>query len=257
LIQSSHVCFYLGYPDQALERALRASKRADEINQPFTLSLSQFILSFVLGHLNENKHMLEVTRAGLEMATEFDISMFVTEIASLLGYAEAMTGEVDSGLLRIRNAIETRLSHGLIGGLHMHMYFLSTLYLSQRRYEEGLAAVQNVIEMSQSEDQAFISETFRFKAEFLHGLDPEIHKKEISDTLKKSLQIAEQQKVRSLILRTAMSKVRLSYDENEKSDALNLLKKTYDWFTEGFDTYDLVQARLLLEKNNNPPNPSV
>jgi predicted ATPase len=63
-----------------------------------------------------------------------------------------------------------------------------------------------------------------------------------------ALRIARDQGARSLELRTATSLARLWRDEDKRQNARNLLAPVYDWFTEGFDTPDLKEAKALLDQ---------
>jgi len=251
LIQSSHVCWYLGYPDQALERARRAAARADEIEQPFSQALSKFILIMVLGYVGDYKNMLHTARDCVEISKEFGIIMFVMEAESMLGFAEIQSGDVEKGFERTRQAIIWRLDHGLIGGLNLHAAYLCQAYLDTGKYEQGLNALNEALSyVDKSEDQLLLSELYRLNAELLHAIDSDLHKNAIVKSLEESLSIAQNQEAVALEIRTNMSMVRIGKKYGDAHKELALLQQTYNEFTQGFDTKDLKEAKALLEGNN-------
>jgi len=70
----------------------------------------------------------------------------------------------------------------------------------------------------------------------------------LSKQFQKALELARQQSAKSWELRAAMSLGRLWQQQNQKAEARQLLSEVYNWFTEGFDTADLQEAKALLEQ---------
>jgi len=66
--------------------------------------------------------------------------------------------------------------------------------------------------------------------------------------LQQAIDLARKQEAKSLELRAAMNLGQLWYERSHASEARDLLAKTYEWFTEGFDTHDLKQAKALMEQ---------
>jgi predicted ATPase len=66
--------------------------------------------------------------------------------------------------------------------------------------------------------------------------------------LQRALDVARRQEAKSLELRAAMSLARLWQQQGKRDEARELLVLVYDWFTEGFDTADLQEARALLDE---------
>jgi predicted ATPase len=90
------------------------------------------------------------------------------------------------------------------------------------------------------------AELHRLKGELMRASGAEISK--VEDSLLFALQIADRQDARSLKLRSATSLARLWADQGRRTEAYDLLAPVYGWFTEGFDTADLKDAKALLEE---------
>jgi len=250
LIQSSHVCWYLGFPDQAVERAKKATARAEAIRQPFSQALSNFIATMVMGCIGDYNSMMECAQKGIAVAKEFGINMFIYETASLLGHAEVHTGNIESGIQRTKDAIDWRIKHGLIGGYFLHMGFASEGYLISGNFENGLKAVEDALEYKdKSDDLFYLSEIHRLKAEFLNAIDPVKNYQSIVENLGLSLEITKKQQAPSYELRTIISMVKFKQQSGDANKELIMLQERYNWFTEGFDTKDLLEAKTLLEQS--------
>ena len=116
-----------------------------------------------------------------------------------------------------------------------------------RRYDEGLAMLEEALALAdQYEERYWEAEIHRLKGELLLARSAE-NQIEAEACLHKALDIARRQQAKSLELRAAMSLARLWQQQGKRAEARELLAPIYSWFTEGFDTADLQEARALLE----------
>ncbi len=106
---------------------------------------------------------------------------------------------------------------------------------------EALAAANN------REERRWDAELYRLKGELLLQ-DSAAHQVEAEESLEQALAVARRQEAKSLELRAAMSLSRLWQQQGKRAGAHALLAPIYGWFTEGFDTADLREARALLEE---------
>ena len=114
--------------------------------------------------------------------------------------------------------------------------------------EEGLRVLEEALEALQTaEDRFYEAEVYRLKGALLLARSAEQHA-EAETCLRQALDIARQQQAKSLELRAAMSLSRLWQQQGKRDEARELLAPVYGWFTEGFDTADLQEARTLLEE---------
>jgi predicted ATPase len=109
-----------------------------------------------------------------------------------------------------------------------------------RAVEEALAAVQ------QNEEGHYEAEVYRLKGELLLQKAP-AHPEAAEAQLQQAFTVARRRQAKSWELRTAMSLARLRQQQGKRAEARTLLAEVYGWFTEGFDTTDLQEAKALLE----------
>ena len=112
--------------------------------------------------------------------------------------------------------------------------------------QEALEAVEEGLGVSdRNGERAYDAELWRLKGELLKMQDKTA---EAEDRFQKAIEVARQQAAKSLDLRAATSLARLWQKQDKREEAHQLLGKVYAWFTEGFDTADLKEARSLLEE---------
>jgi len=112
---------------------------------------------------------------------------------------------------------------------------------------EGLHALEEALEVVQTkEERLYEAEVYRLKAVLL--LQDSTAHQEAAEHLQQALQVARRQQAKSLELRAAMSLARLWQHQDKRAAAYQLLAEIYGWFTEGFDTADLQEAKALLEE---------
>ncbi len=249
LCQSSHVTWYLGYPDQALTRAKQAVDRANEIKHPFSQAMSLFLYSLVLSNCGRHTQSLEVANACIEVAKAYGLSMFENEAMTFAGAGLVETGQVDEGMEMISAMLRRRTAHQMLAGYIMQGSVQAGLYVRLGRLEEGLDLVRQLFKINErSHDQLALSEIHRFRAELHFARDGAKELPAILADLDQSLQIARGQEAKSYELRAAFSKARILQALGRPREATDVLKEVYDWFTEGFDTADLLAAKHLLKE---------
>jgi len=113
--------------------------------------------------------------------------------------------------------------------------------------EAALAVLTEVLaHMETTHEQTFRAEAYRLKGELLRSLSRDYHE-EAEICFHQALTIARRQQAKSWELRAAMSLSQLWQCQGKRAEAYELLAPVYGWFTEGFDTADLQEARALLE----------
>ena len=109
--------------------------------------------------------------------------------------------------------------------------------------DDGLKLTDEALD--QSGDIWFLSEVYRVKGELLHRPG---QTNDVEECFSQALKVAQAQGARLLELRAAMSLARLWRDQGKVQQARELLAPVYGWFTEGFDTRDLKEAKELLDE---------
>lgn len=181
------------------------------------------------------------------LATESGLPHYIAEGKTLWGRALAALGQREEGLRQLRQGLETLRSTEVIRRRPYFLTLLAEVYTEAGRVEEGLLALAEAHAVAeQTGEHYYASETYRVNGELVltggaaRYAEAEAH-------FQHALDVARRQEAKSLELRAAMSLARLWQQQGKRQDAYALLAPVYQWFTEGFDTLDLQEARTLLE----------
>jgi class 3 adenylate cyclase/predicted ATPase len=246
----------LGYPDQALKNTQDALHLAHELAHPHTLA---FALSVPLVHQfrQEEAAVREQAEALLTLSTEHGFAYRAAWAIILQGWVLAAQGHLEEGLVRMQEGLAAQRA---TGSEVVHPYFLALqaeIYGKMGQLEEGLAALAEASAMVQrTGEQWYEAELYRIKGELLlaqEGLRLQAEglrekTEEAEACFLKAIAIAQKQEAKSLELRAVMSLVRLWQQQGKQTEAHQMLSEIYGWFTEGFDTKDLKEAKALLEE---------
>jgi predicted ATPase len=166
----------------------------------------------------------------------------------LRGWALTAQGEGTGGITQLRQGLVAYRGTG--SELH-RPYFLSLLaeaYGEAGQPEEGLTVlVEALALMDKTGECHWEAELHRRKGGLLLMQQGQ-RVGEAEECFRQALDIAHRQQAKSLELRAAMSLSRLWQHQGKQEEAHRLLSEIYAWFTEGFDTADLKEAKLLLEQ---------
>ncbi|MCL4707276.1 AAA family ATPase [bacterium] len=245
----------LGYPEQALQRSNDALALAEKLAHPFTLALA---LNFNgdLHYLRREQHMmLERAERLIALAEEqgFPFWRACGEIQK--GSALFERGQHDEALALIDQAVADLHAGGAQIGEAAGLAQRALAYGKMGRVEEGLQIIDEAIEMVKNGGERHIeAEQWRIKGELLlmqsdrgkfNGLLP-AQQQQAEECFRRALTVAQQQRAKSWELRAAMSLSRLWQKQGKAAEATAFLSEIYHWFTEGFDTADLQEAKQLL-----------
>jgi class 3 adenylate cyclase/predicted ATPase len=235
----------LGYPEKALASVADALALGERIAHPFTLSIALTFASVV--HLNRREP--ERARLQLEAAEALVAEQrlaFVVEPGMLRGVALVGQGAVDEAIARIREGVTkwTRLGRTIF--LPYGLAFLAEGLARHGDRATALAALREGLEIAGATGE--------------HMWDAELHRvtgtvllaenklDEGQASLQEAIRVAQAQQAKSLELRAAASLARLWGEQGRRAEASDLLGPVYGWFTEGFDTLDLKEAKALLDE---------
>jgi len=126
--------------------------------------------------------------------------------------------------------------------------FVATALGRAGRYAEGLAALEEAFLFTDRTGQHYYqAELHRLKGELLLGHDAS-NAAAAEQSFRTALDISREQRAKSWELRATTSLARLLRDTDRRDDARTMLAEIYRWFTEGFDTSDLKDAKALLQE---------
>jgi predicted ATPase len=236
----------LGEVDRARERMEEAVARAVESTHEPTLANTFFLKALLEMLRGDPRATRRAAETVVELGRKLELALMVAEGAVCSAWVRARLG--DSGTAELRQAIAAYSGQGNRAYMPLFQGELAALEAEREGAEEALALIDEAL-MLASETGEHLSDAF------LHRLRGEILLKRDSasaapaeEAFRTSLAIARQQKARSFELRAAMSMARLWRDQGKREEARELLAPVYGWFTEGFDTRDLKEAKALLEE---------
>jgi class 3 adenylate cyclase/predicted ATPase len=237
----------LGYPAQAVQRSQEALALAQALDHPFSLAASQHYAAFLYRHRHERLEVQTLAEALLTLATAQGFPLYVGYGTYWRGWAGAMQGESEVGLMHMRQGLAAVLATGQTLARPFCLVVLAEVAVQVGQIEEGLRLVAEALAAFKTSGRGdLLAEAYRLQGVLLlHQAVADAVQAEAC--FQQALTIARRQQAKSWELRTATSLARLWQQQGKRAEARALLAPIYDWFTEGFDTADLQEARALLE----------
>jgi len=244
----AHTLLLLGYPDQALQRSHEALTMAKELAHPQSLALALYAAA-VVHHSRREWHLIkERAEAEVALSTEQGLPLWLPWGIIFGGRVLAEQGQGEEGIAQMRQAVT---AFEAIQSRLLRPYCLALLAEAHgkvRQTEAGLAVLAEALTVAhENGERQYEAELYRLKGELLLKQDvPD--EPEAESCLRQAVDVARQQQAKSLELRAAVSLSRLWQQQGKRVEARALLAPIYGWFTEGFDTKDLQEAKALLEE---------
>jgi predicted ATPase len=240
----------LGYPDQALKRTLESLTLAQELSHPFSLSFALYGAAVLYWLRREVKATQEQAEALIALSHEHGFTLREALGVTLRGWALAEQGREEEGVAQIRQGLAATQATGADYFRPHSLALLAEAYGKARQAGKGLSTVSEALTwVNKTEGRWCEAELYRLKGELTLQSQPESHKSKVEEAeacFLQAIEIARQQSAKSWELRAVMSLARLWQQQGKKGDAHQMLAEIYNWFTEGFDTKDLQEAKALL-----------
>jgi class 3 adenylate cyclase/tetratricopeptide (TPR) repeat protein len=240
---SAQVHWVLGYPDKALAIGSQALALAEHVAHPLSL---EFVLVFnAMLHVDRGEPELALQRVESAEALVAEQRLgFVMEPRFLRGAALSAHGAFDESVACLRDALAGRL-----GARTFRPYGFTRLaeaLISQGQHSAVIAVVREGMEVQvDTGAPRWAAEFHRLEGIALIGLD---RLEEGQIALEEALRVAREQQAKAYELRAATSLARLWGEQRRRAEAQDLLAPVYAWFTEGFDTANLEEAKALLDE---------
>jgi class 3 adenylate cyclase/predicted ATPase len=243
---AAQTLWVLGYPEQALAHLYEALALAQELSHPFSLAYARRHVAVVSQLRRDVPAVREQAEAAITLATEQGFPLWVAVGTLCRGWALAMQSQDEQGLVQVREGMAAWQATGAALLVPYFGALLADVCDHLGHPEDGLQALTEADAlMAQHEERWWEAEVKRLRGVLLlrQTMPPQ---EEAETCFHQALAIARQQRAKSLELRAAMSLARLWQQQGKRNDARTLLAPIYDWFTEGFDTADLQEAKALL-----------
>jgi len=237
----------LGYPAQALCRSQEALALAQALAHPQSLASAQYFAAFLHHRRREVPAVQAQADALLSLATAQGFPLYVGYGTCWRGWALAMQGQSEVGLAQLRQGLRAVVATGQTLSQPLHLALLTEAAGHAGQVEEGLHLLAEAMTaIEESGRGELLAEAYRLQGTLLlRQAVPEVAQVEVC--FQQALALARRQQAKSWELRAALSLARLWQRQGKHAQARQTLAEVYSWFTEGFDTADLQEARALLE----------
>jgi tetratricopeptide (TPR) repeat protein len=249
LNHAARILWLLGYPDQALQRNHEAFIVVQQWSNPHHVYLTLVFASAFHQLRREVPAVHERTEAALALAAEQGGTLqFLASLMHRRGWVLAAQGHSEEGIAQMRHSQEAMQATGEMSQRPWLLALLAEAYGQSGQAEEGLRLLAEALAvMDTTGERGHEAELYRMKGELLvQQAVPDALQAEAC--FQQALAVARRQQAKSWELRAAMSLARLWQQQGKRTEARELLAPLYGWFTEGFDTADLQDARVLLEE---------
>jgi len=248
LLASRAGCAWLlGYPAASRSDAERAIKNARETGQAITL-MNALFGAHVYVYCGIYSAATPLLDELIALADERGAQYWKELGTAVRGWLFATTGKASDAVRAITSGITSLRSAGATLYEPMHLQYLAMAYADLGQLDDAWRCIDDASDkIERSNERWCEAEVHRMAGEIaLKSPEKNIAKAEAS--FKRAISVARQQQAKSWELRAAMSMARLCRDQGKRDEARELLAPVYGWFTEGFDTLDLKEAKALLDE---------
>jgi DNA-binding winged helix-turn-helix (wHTH) protein/predicted ATPase len=236
--------WFLGKPDQALQRTQESLSLAREISEPHTLCRS-FLFAAMLHHLRrDSRSAQQCAEAAIAVSGEHNLVMYHGYATITRAWAMIDQGFEETSIENMREGLAARQATGTeLMRPHLLAQIAEVLGKTHQS-QEGLRVLEDALAITdRTGERYYEAELYRLKGELLliEGTN------QVEQCFRQSIEIARRQEAKSLEVRASTSMARLYRDQGRREQARNLLSAIYGTFTEGFDSADLREAKALLD----------
>jgi predicted ATPase/class 3 adenylate cyclase len=248
---AARALWHLGYPDQGLTMAYNALSLAQELAHPYNAASAVYFTAGLHHFRQEAQAVREHADRLMTLSTDQGFPFFLAPACIYQGWCLARQGRGEEGLVLVRRGLaEWRAMQAEL----WQPYFLALVaetYGRMQRIHEGLSVVSEALTVAdKTEERWYEAELYRLKGELTlqsESRSLESLQLEAEACFQQAIAIARRQSAKSLELRAVMSLSRLWQPQGKTAEAHQMLSEIYHWFTEGFDTKDLQEAKAVLE----------
>jgi predicted ATPase len=237
---------YLGYVDQARSLRNEALLEARHLKHPYALVV---VLTFaywaaiVTRSAADAKHYAD---EQIALATEHGFEFYLGVATVVIGWSSIASGQASDGLALVQKGLAAVRETGAVFTIPNYLNILAQGHGALGRPEEGLKHLASAIELVEKNDErVWEPELDTMRGELMAMMGDRAAAEE---AFHRSLTVSRRVCAKLLELRASTRLACLWRDQGKRTEARDLLAPIYGWFTEGFDTLDLKQARALLDE---------
>jgi DNA-binding winged helix-turn-helix (wHTH) protein/predicted ATPase len=243
---ATHFLWHAGYADRARAKTEETLKLARELSHPLTQGVALAYATMLHQLCRDPERVDSLAETTIALCTEHGFPYYLAWAEVLRGWSHAAGGAPQMGIGEIRRGIDVLQAKA---GARLSYY---RALLAEACGWAGLiddafqALADGFADIQKTEERWWEAELHRLRGELLRS-ETVSRGAEAEASFHRAIEVARGQHAKSLELRAAMSLGRLWRDEGRRHDAHRLVAEVYGWFTEGFDTVDVREARSLLE----------
>jgi predicted ATPase len=248
LSNRSPALWFLGYPETALKDADDALKYARESSHAPTLMYALNHGSWT--HIWCGNYATAKSQADELVALADEKGALVWRVSGMIiqGWVSALAGEASNTIQMTTSGISTWRSMGATLWMPYCLSYLARAYAEVEQFDDARSRIGEAIAMMETTKERWCEAEIHRTAGEIALMFPEADVAKAQAYFERALAIARAQQAKSWELRAAMSMARLWRDQGKRQQAHDLLAPVYGWFTEGFDTLDLKEAKALLDE---------
>ena len=243
----SHCDWHLGYPARSLEVAEEGLALAREISHPFSIALALNYLAMLHQFRREPDAALKMAVEALNICTEYRFDYYGAWSSLVRAWAIGESVQLDEGLAAFDTALEDfrRTSAGL--RIPHHLGLLAALHRKAGKVMAGLRLIDEAVAIADASRESWCNvELHRERGELLLLAAGEEAENQADTEFRAAIETAAAQGAKLPELRASVARARLQAARGRRQRAHDILAPIYTWFSEGFETHDLVEGRTLL-----------
>ena len=244
----AHFQMLLGYPEHAKRceaRAIELARRLEHVPS-LAQALGQVCEAQVLRR--DLPSVIATAKELLELSEEYGIVRQRHNALIFRGWALAQSGTAMDGIALLKETLEFRSQSGARLAETRTLGFIGECLLAAGRYAEAIEYVDRALQVaSEIGELRFVPQLHQLRGELLMRTHTD-EAEAAGESLKRAIAVARELGTKHWELRAAISLARLRADQGRRAEARDLLAPVYGWFTEGFDTADLKDAKSLLDE---------
>ena len=237
---------FLGYADQSEEFYIKLFNHVSETKQPYIIANAFMCTSWHYVSLRDVARAREMAEKTIALSKRHEYSFNLGGALGTMGWVLGEEGQLEEGINMIHQGLAIVKDIGSWLLYQQELWLLSDTYCKAGKISEGLAVIEEAIMMVH--EKGFLldePENHRIKGELLLLQGGACEEAQVC--FQCAIEIARRLKAKFLELRATMSLCRLLQKQGRQEQAHRMLAEIYNWFTEGFDTPDLQDAKSLLE----------
>jgi predicted ATPase len=237
----------LGYPEQALKKAIEAVAWAESLSHPVSVAFARGYLAVVRNSCGQYVEAAADAAAAKDISNAHQLALWLSVATMMEGWARFGLGESEEGIAQFEHGVAEWRRTGASAGMTFFLVTLAEAYRKTGRFKEGMDVLDEAEALvTRNSEHYYEAELYRVKGELRFALAPQDEVAAEAE-IKRAISIARQQETRALQLRATTSLCYLPHRRSRPQETRQVLYEIYESFSEGLGTADLMVAKAALE----------